>query len=588
MAIIVWLAIFWMTFLFPIHVYPFPDLFNQLIGMVLSAGLLFCVVIKSRSQSFAVPRVAVGIVGLCLAVLLSAIFQNGPRYTDYTYTMYLLSGFLILFSVANIPIAKEELISRIASTLMWISVVTAIYGLLRHYGILKYILPWVVSDGDRLLGPLNQANLTALVLSIGIVSVVFFSIFGKLTLRFSLVATLIMAFSAGLTGSRAFVAFLLIVTCIPIFKYTLHRMTGRPVEFCKGAGCLRALSIVVFALIVSLSAPIIDRPLSSVLIDAGLLDRRTDQNILERLTGSGYYRLEEWKKLQFSDQVIANPFFGVGAGRYGVFSNQVDSLMVDPDRLGTLWVHGHNILVNMFVELGYVGLLMVLGLLIYLSVLFVMVKASTENIFIYSILFILIFNNMVEFSFWFYGFFALALSLIVLQDGKFVVSFTSRALPVFLSIVIFITALGTSFYVAKDAWSAIIGFHKAELTQEELYKFHDAKSNRFVGGDAFRAEIIRSSPTLFGVEEQLNKLERLISWRPEMVFMLRYAVLRAVVGPEDEACNIVERTVRVFPHSLDRLSEELHQAKSLGATFDISAINRCLANGMMYWVRKGS
>ena len=61
-------------------------------------------------------------------------------------------------------------------------------------------------------------------------------------------------------------------------------------------------------------------------------------------------------------------------------------------------------------------------------------------------------------------------------------------------------------------------------------------------------------------------------------------MLKSVIGPQEIACDRVKETVGLYPNSVERLADELVEAKQLGATFDIAFIQGCLAEGMMYWV----
>jgi len=581
----IWLSIFWVSFLLPFHAYPFPDLWNDLAGICVATVLFFLVAVQAKGR-IVLPKFAFLLLALIAVVVFSAINQQAPRYTDYSYSMFLLSGLLVLISSSNLKYKNEVLINRLALSLLCIALVTSFYGILRHYGVLKHLLPWVVTDGDRLLGPLNQANLTALVLALGVTATCYKFVSGTLGTRSAIGLAIPLAFAASLTGSRAFIAFLFIILFVPIFKLIIEKLAGLNVELENRARYRKAVVIVLASLLVSFAAPIVDKPLSAALQGSGFLDRKSDQNILDRFSGAGYYRFEEWKKLKFAHDIIESPLLGVGPGRYGVFSIDADGAMGEPDRMGVLWIHGHNLFVNVFVELGYLGLLVVLSMLFYLIFLFVKARSTPQSLFVFVILGILLFNNLIEFSFWFFGFFALALSLVAFSDTSIKVQFTSRFVPQFLGTLILITTIGTITYVGRDAWSATLGFHKAQLTENEQYAFQNAKNNKFVGGDAFKAELIRTNPSLFGVDAQMRELEQLMSWRPEMVFMLRHTVLKTVIGPENEACMISARTVGLYPNSLERIVEELTQVKSDGATFDLDAAHDCLAAGMLYWVQR--
>lgn len=578
-----WIALFWVAFLLPIHLFPFQDLPNNLFGMLLATVLFFVTSIKMRNCYLQVPIISFFLICAFITVLVSAAGVAQFLYNDYTYSIFLLCGLLVAVSVSNTALNSGSVLDSLARNLIWIASLTAVYGLLRYYGVLQLALPWVSSESPRLIGPLNQANLTALILAFGIGSSCYLLAVSRLTPIFAFSSSIFLAVAGSLTGSRAFVGFLLIIILIPFVKILISRATVN-ISSMK----LKAVSGIVFsAFIVVLIYPKIDGPITSKLDDIGFIDRATNETVADRFGFTDSYRAEEWRKLAVFHSVVDNKVTGVGPGRYAQYSVKADALLDDPNRSGVLWIHSHNIFVNVLVELGYFGLTVLLVFLIYVLYIFVRAPADAKNFFIFVILGMLFLNNMVEFSFWFFGFFALGISLLTVCDKKVSFKPSSPGLVVFIGVVVMAVSLGSFIYVGKDTLAAIRGFHKQTLTEQEYYDFLDAKKNRFIGGDAFKAQILRENVDLLGVEAQIRELEGFIKWRPEMVFIMRNAVLQAIVGPENDACERIKRTVGLYPKSVERLVEELGQAKDLGATFDLGYIQGCVAEGMMYWVDRG-
>lgn len=588
MRVVFWLSIFWLAFLAPFHAFPFPDLFNSVGGMLLAAVALFVAISFQSDRTVNVPHVSLALLALLGLMLLSAAGQAGPTYSVYSYAVFMLSGLLVLIVVVNLPGSPDNLLQKLAVALQCIAVITALYGLLRHYGILKLIVPWITSDSDRLIGPLNQANLTALVLAFGVAAVCYRLMLSRLTLWPAVTIAGFLSVAASLTGSRAFLAFIVLIVLAPTLKLIADKLLSPPALRIDGRKGRYILLTLMTCLLIAVAFPIVDRPISSVLIERGLVERNVDASIADRLSGSKSHRLEEWRKLQVYQQVVEEPWTGVGPGRYGTFSSAADAVLDDPARMGLLWTHGHNLFINLLVELGYLGLAAILLVFAYILMVIKRLPSTPGNLFSIAILSLLFFNNLVEFSFWHFGFFALGLSVFALFDGRITVQFSSRVIPVSLSALILTLSVVTALYVGGDAWASVRGFHKPDLTESENIALVNSQNNVFVGGNAYKADILRRYPSLFGIEAQMTKLEHLMKWRPEMVFMIRYSVLRSVVGPEDEACEFAERTLRLYPKSLERLSEELDRVKASGATFDLQHIHGCMARGMMYWVEQSA
>tara|TARA_Y100001001_G_scaffold42317_1_gene37329 strand:+ start:2432 stop:4225 length:1794 start_codon:yes stop_codon:yes gene_type:complete len=578
-------SVLWCGLLLPFHLFPLEDLPNDVVSMLLASILFFFIVLKYRSQMVALPVSALLLLVFIISVIGSSFVQESSfLFSDYAYLIFLFAGVLVAVAAGTLKEHGNDVVPLIAKSLYWIALITATYGLLRHYGVLKLLLPWVTGETTRLLGPLNQANLTALVLGLGIISSVFLLISSRLRYPNTLLSVSYMSVAASLTGSRAFVIFVLLIIAIPMLKLCVSPRVMSASRRVVQNRWKQVVAIVGLVLVITFVFPSVSRPISDSLIQAGFIERGEEEAVSDRFRLTDDYRSEEWRKLQAYPQIAENPLFGFGPGRYGVFSIEADKAIEDPVRMGTLWSHGHNLFVNVFVELGIFGLSVMLAMVAYLFALFWRSEFLPRDYFVFSALGALFVNNMLEFSFWFFGFFALAIVLVSQVDRRVKIKFSSSFLPVSVGGALLVTSLVSFAYVGSDYWGAVKGFHKANLTQEERYAFLDAKKNRFVGGYALKAQIIREQVSLFGVEAQIRELERYMSWRPEMVFMMRSAVLKSVIGPQEIACDRVKETVGLYPNSVERLADELVEAKQLGATFDIAFIQGCLAEGMMYWV----
>lgn len=585
----VWLGIFWLAFLLPFNFFPSPDLPNDVLGMLTASVAFLVIALNYHNKPVVIPRFTVILVGLLISVAVSGASIAQFSYSDYAYSFFLLAAILVSISVGGLAgnNSLELLLFKLAKALVAISILTAVYGVLRYYGTLKAWVPWIATDGERLLGPLNQANLTALVLILGLSSIVYLLIKKRIAFGLSLGVCLFLAAAASLSGSRAFLAFLLAIVVLPLIKAAVRAPWNEKSFSVLKESWGKPLFLIIAAFVIAIFYPKIDAPVSGYLIDTGIVERTTDQTIAGRLGLNDNYRMNEWGKIGHAEEVVDNVWLGMGAGQYSHFSLKADSLLENPSRIGTLWVHGHNILINSFVELGMLGAGLVIVLMLYLAFLFFKSPFSPEHIFVFSLLTILVLNNMVEFSFWYFGFLALAVSLISMVDRSFVFRFSSPTIMPTIAAFILLVSFMTTYYVGKDYYYSVVGFNSKNLSESEHRAFMVAKNNRFVGADALKAQIIRSEPSLFEIDGQIRELGQFISWRPEMVFQMRMVSLVAASGDEQKACEKAYRVAVLFPKSVERLVEELNYLKSKGAGFDLNQVERCIGEGMMYWVRKG-
>ncbi|WP_417539463.1 O-antigen ligase family protein [Marinobacter sp.] len=588
MAKVLWVLLFWIAFLLPVHLFPFQDLPNDLAAMLLACSLFAFVMVTGSRSAFRVPVIFFLLLAVLFSVVLSAFFVGEFIFTDYTYAIFIVCGLLLTVSVANLKVTSDELIESLALSLVVVAAFTAIYGLLRYYGVLNLYFPWMTAESARLLGPLNQANLTSLVLAFGIAASCYLVRVKRMGLPLAMTISMGLAVAGSLTGSRALVGFVFMVLLIPVFKGIISDLGIKVMPKTLLETSKSSLAVVFAVLMVIFLYPMANKPVLTLLVEEGVLERVSNESVADRFGLTDSYREEEWRKLYVYNDLVENTLTGVGPGRYAKYSIDADAVIGTPQRSGTLWIHSHNLFINALVELGYIGFLTVLAIIGYLVFLFIRVPSDPKHYFIFTLLGMLFLNNMVEFSFWMFGFFALGVSLVALCDRHVEVKTSSQGVVVLVGVLVLATSIGSFLYVGKDAWASIYGFHKSQLTEEERYRFLDAKKNRFIGGDAFKAQIIREKVSLFGVKAQMQELEGYLVWRPEMAFMMRYSVLQSVVGPQDKACEIVKKTVRLYPKSVERLVDELAEAKDLGATYNIDFIHRCIADGMMYWVERGN
>ncbi|WP_372997190.1 Wzy polymerase domain-containing protein [Marinobacter sp.] len=583
-----------LPFLVPLNLYPLPDFPRQFTSLMLitlfSAWTLF-----RYSDRIRCPDFLFVVLGFGFVFLFSAF--SAPEVASYSWQGYLIFwACAVLAVISGSTLAEEKgranFIKMFAGAILVAGLLVGCIALARYYGVLRHLLPWISEDGSRLLGPWGQPNLTGLILVLAL-SALLFNAENKESypLKKFIPASIFLIFTGLLTGSRAWLLMVVILIIMPTIWVLLS-------EYTQSLGKKKSLRpalpdkfrLIVIALIVVCypSVPIIDEKLSEPLIESGFLDRQKASDMLERqATFSSNARLEEWKKVIENFDLVENPFFGNGLGRYGAFSVAADSKMDDPYRNGKLWTHPHNIFLIAAVDWGLFGLAAILCFLIWVSIKAYFLEFSADNKFLLSVVAVIFFQNMLEFSFWYFPFlliFMLACSL--LSPGK-PLSFSSRALPRFISVSLVVFSLLVGSYLLRDYVNLSKGFIVEAPSDELRRSIHQARGNPLLGDAAYKLEIYRMVPSVRSVQKQMDKMEALVEWRPEQLFMLRFATLSAAFDDKKVGCERLRRTVELFPDTLSTVQKELEFFSESGVAIDNLVFEECLLSGMASWIESG-
>ncbi|WP_309045399.1 PglL family O-oligosaccharyltransferase [Marinobacter sediminicola] len=582
-ALLLWL----LAFVFPIGLYPFQDFARG--GVTVGAALLlFSYLFSKRSEVVYCPRIFVFLPLGLLGLLGSYHFTSPSISISYnSYLVVLLACGWISLSAAELRsiYGKEFVVGRFASFLLLASMLCGLVGLLRYYGVLRHVIPLIAEDGDRLLGSLGQPNLTAVLLAIGFSALVF------LKYQTSLIkgswyygALLFLIYCGTLTGSRTWFVVMFAVFLVwgaHCFKFCSDSNNGNArlqqrfwpsllISFCLFLGAIWG-------------APVFDNLVSKHLIDTGYVNRVSAETMYKQreMVGSSG-RVAEWRKVQ-SINVTSNEFWvGYGAGRYGVFSNEV-AVKKHLQGNGAIWNNAHNIFINFFIEFGVVGMLFILACCLYIARMVFRAEMSVTNSFLVSIIGVLGLHSLVEFSLWSLPFLSVFVISVSLLDKSFLIKFSDFKVKRGIVVLCLIVFLPLGGYVGRDALTVIGIMYKQNPDSNDRFALDDVRRSSIIGDKAASVLILKFQPPISGMSNALAQMRKLADWRPEPLFVLRKSSLLAATGQYEEACLAITHMIKLYPITIEPLQKELDYYSDQ-TSLDSDVYYKCIFLGVGSWL----
>ncbi|TYC58019.1 hypothetical protein FMN52_15890 [Marinobacter sp. BW6] len=573
------------SFGLPLNLYPLSDFPKDFLGIVLFSIFSLAIVWKYSPKIYSSTGVF-AILLLCLSFLLTAFQGEGSLAGQY-FQAYLIFFFAILLIAVAVPTLIEntdrEMVSLILiKGIFYSGVVVSCIALLRYYGILKFFLPWVALDGDRLAGPWGQANLTALILVLSVLAAIYYlqTISGFRKAGVYLLVILFL-FCAVLTGSRSWYLFLIVGFLVPAFYYLKAGYSNVSKRPQISSYLKKYVAILLLFALVKAFAPTVDDSIGQKMKELGLLERASAGAMLAaRANLASPERFSEWQKslqnLDYMDSFV----FGHGLGRYGNFSFRVEAEKNPVASSNNLWSHPHNILLLALVEWGLVGLLVLVVALMYIAYHFVKSEYSLSNMLMFSIAGIILAQNMVEFSFWYFPFLAIFMFCVSTFLPRIHLGVKDRWLPRLVCGLFFIVFLPTGLRTAMDYYSLVSIFNSSEMNSSDAHSLELIKLSPLIGHAAYKVDIVKSQPSFAAAEREFSEISGLIDVRPEPVFVMRHAVLSSIVLDKDLSCDLLRVTAREFPFTLDTALDDLGYLAEAGADIDLHFFSFCLLQGM--------
>jgi len=567
--------LFWV----PLNLMPLPDFPNQFLAVLVVVSFFVFVLIREWKFSAFSLLWYLFVIYFVLAAFSVAANYSSIRYSLNSYFLAFIVAFLLMFcvSVWVRKYGRAEVQHTILISIVLSGFGVGVIGLLRHYGLLACVLPWMTVVGERFVGPWGQPNLTALILVLGVVGWVYWC---EQRERSSLLLTVtgaaFLIYCGTLTGSRAWLLMMVLVTLVPLIRALWHL---KGIDKLASVASYNKHYWVVFLvfLVVWPVSGFVDNTISKPLIEAGLLDRKPALEVLERQTDfNDSARLGEWRSALLHLHTMDNIWFGHGVGRYGNYSQNVKLIEKSQSGNGKLWTHPHNVIIMLLVEMGIIGGGAVILALLALGFWLLKLPMDKRTNALALVVTLLVFQNMVEFSFWFLPFLLVFVAVLVSLAPIRKLTWSNGLIPKTTGVVVLVVALTTGVLVARDYQTltkVYIEEGRGDVSQRQIEQI---KTSPFLGYAAYETSIVYFNPEEFGLEARLEKLNEMVEWRPSQAFMLRKASLMAALGKQG-ACDQTRNTTWLYPDTFQPLMREL---EFVGA----QDYQSCAIKGYMRWL----
>jgi len=581
---IIFFALALISFLFPVGLYPVQDFVRDYIMAAAAIALMVFVALKS-GRDFFVPRLLIWLAPLFSVFLFYFVSREGSEYSYFQYALAFVFVVIFSISVANsiFLYGYQRVVIFLSRFLVCLSVLSVFFALFRYYGALKYIVPIVTADGDRLIGPMGQPNLMGVLVSLGIGSTYYLVYIKKsISVLSGGLVLCVLYYAAPLTGSRSAIILLIVVSILFLYyRFRLTKFSG--FVSCSGLGT--ALLPIVFLILSLFLVPKIDSVISAYLNEAGYLNRVNADEMVKRIVeprSNG--RVAEWSKV-FSGIYPDSLWTGHGIGRYGAWSNKAE-VALNYRGNGAVWNHAHNIFVQFYVEWG------VVGFLAFLVICFWVVKLaflklgrgiSGDDFVPVVILCVFVFHSLVEFSLWYIPFLAIFLTALVLLGGSTKFSWSRRYAPKVLALIILVYSVTMFLYVGKDVLTVLRVMYKDQVVGADLWALEDASRSRIVGYFSNLVMVSRFPPLKAGSDRALVRYDELSSWRPYPLYKVREASLSTLYLPFEEACAKISELVVLYPDSVGLIQMEIAELEPTGSMGEVLEFDECVVRGAVHW-----
>ncbi|WP_158222345.1 PglL family O-oligosaccharyltransferase [Tamilnaduibacter salinus] len=403
-------ALILVAFSVPYHFSPIGFFYEEFLAGAISVvgGCLSWALMPSfRSVS------VLSLVWLLWGAVVAVSYSLGEYTVPASGLWYLVYWFvaalaIVWFSRMKSLFGVERLILVCATLLTVALIVQVIGGMAKFYGFLRFIgspeMPVT-----RLPGLLNQYNITAALVSMGLASSFYLFICRKIGHTMLACLTVGSVILLSLTDTRSVylyaLAFLVLISFI--LSGIRNGSSRREKKRIMGGG----LVIIFGCLIAIFLAPTVDSGL--IKVAPSDLDRSPVENTSStRSIGDVGIRFAEAQKAL--EVFYQHPFFGVGPDNYSYMSFQMDEQVPTLNSSFGLPNHTHNIFTMVLAEEGAVGIIVLIGGMVYLLICWVRLPCNREWLWVGSLLAIFFIYSNVEFPLWYMHYLVMFVGICVL------------------------------------------------------------------------------------------------------------------------------------------------------------------------------
>lgn len=531
----------------PFHNFPLTSFYTEGLAFALGLGVMIVLLDRRTWMAAEVPWVALAPFGLALLLMVHGAMGWSPYFGHaLTGALYLVwAGLLMIAARALVQICgMEHVLAVVAAALVAGTLLSSAIGVIQYFNVMTPLNDFIVRlQGGAIFGNLAQPNHFAAYTTLGLLSLAYLHSREHLPLPVAAVCALPLLFVLGVSGSRSPWLYLLAA-----FGYAAWL---RSVSADRAARRLFLWTGIFLILHYAMQ----------VMVGAGWLKppEREAITAIERLfsgADSVTDRIGVWRAAW--SIAMESPLFGIG---WGAFAARYFAFISEPGGIGApvFFNNAHNLLLQLFVETGVVGLVLVMAPLLVWMVIVLRLRPDAHQWWLLAILGVFGIYSMLEYPLWYAYFLGIAALLLGFGAGPVFVPQLARVGRMFSAAVIFIGAFNLAIL-----WS--------DYRQLQGLLQPSGSQSRSVDAPALAARLYRNSilipyvelvaafPWAVTEENLSGRLllnERVLRFTPRLVLLYRHVLLMVLADRMPEAQALLVRLRRVHPVAPPEFEHEL-------------------------------
>lgn len=537
-----------LPFLQPVRVSPLTPFYSEWLAFALGLVAGMALLTRSFWETVVVPKIVLALLALLSLIAVQSVLIK-PVYPAQALLPALYLAWAVLLAVLAAWLRERAGLKMVLRTLAYFilagGVLHALIGIIQYLGLYGWFGGLVDSRIIvNITGNIGQQNHFATHLMLATLALAYLSSLGRMTWGLTIFLLALFTFVLALSGSRSVMLYALGTFALSFLAY---RKT-RDAQHCRlvWIGGL----FLAFFLLYQYSLPWLNDGLKTVLDYFGL-----DIGHMEILTASQRgavsgmeQRLVEWRKAWL--MFLGSPLLGVGIGNYGWHSFMLHGLsdLAAASPKSQLSHHAHNTFLEILAELGIVGLLLLLFLLLTWLRQFLKHWGSLETWFIAVVLLTLFIHGNLEYPFWFSYFLGILAVFLALGDARTTrLTFTpalgqigTLASLLLLFAIMAITLIG---YRQLSNVNALILMQAPDQAARTLQAI---SMNPLLTPWAEATIAAHGGTDKNNIAQQVQLTTRVMRHQPDRVKVYRQIVYLALAGETDNALSLLRHSATAY------------------------------------------
>lgn len=549
-------------FLNPHHPPPTTSFYSEWLTFALGLAALAPMISARFWSPLHVPTTAVWLFALIVLAVVQIAFIDPPYAAQYLRPIVYLGWAAALVCVTvwlRDVLGETKLADVFALFVLAGTVLHALIAVIQYLGLPGPFAGFIaVQISPAIYGNLGQQNHLASHLTLGVVALGYLHARGLFSRPTAMGIIPLFAFTTAVTTSRAVLLYCAALLALSALAAIKKRNPATKRYLAVSAAMCTWYLVFLFAM-PSIhnwlaNSPVADWSTNPWTFSQIAVAKKLD---LELVSSGVDIRLSEWHKGLL--MVLQSPIIGIGPENYGwqSFALQGTPTFVATPR--SIWfAHSHNLFVQVLVDYGLAGLLILAALLIAWTRRFKESWHTTTGLFVALSLSVLFIHANLELPLWYAYFLGPAVIFLGLGEHRpLTIAVNTRiARPISaLTLVIGIAVLANSALAYRSIEQLIE--HYAERNPDGAKILARAARNPIVRPDAEIALTYFIAVDEDAINQKLAVFRRVVHYRPDWYWTYRYAALLAVAGETQHASALLRHSSMVFPLYLNAFIDQL-------------------------------